>query len=113
MAPDWHHSADYFERWAIFRTFPYLTKFTRFLSKFIEDQEKGIYSGGPVRPPGVYTLFRYYNTLPEFARESPIVKNVLRNLEYTKHDLTLKEKETLLNYACLFTLPFDECILPK
>jgi hypothetical protein len=31
------------------------------------------------------SLFRYYNLLPEFARNHVIVKNAVRGMEYFKH----------------------------
>ena len=36
------------------------------------------------------SLFMYYNLLPEFARNHPIIIQTVRCLEFARHDLTIQ-----------------------
>jgi len=58
-----------------------------------------------INPP---SLFAYYNTLPQWCRDHPIVRNTLMAFEFTKPTLAIKEKEMALNYACSFLRPIDK-----
>ena len=57
-----------------------------------------------VNPP---SLFTYYYTLPKWAREDPMVKNVVMAFEYHKPWLSIREKEQALNLTCSFLRPID------
>lgn len=54
------------------------------------------------------SLWAYYNTLPKWAREDPIIRNVVMAFEYHKPDVSIREKEMALNFACSFLRPIDE-----
>ena len=57
-----------------------------------------------VNPP---TLWTYYSTLPKWAREDPVVRNVMMACEYHQPLMTIRQKENLLNMACSFLRPID------
>lgn len=101
----WEDQVFHVQKWAIFRAFPAMmnlmaivTNMKGFMDKHGEGQE-------PVLP----SLLRYYNLLPKYARQHRLVKKVVKALEFTKHDLSIQEKELAVNYVCQFTLPLDPC----
>ena len=54
------------------------------------------------------SLFAYYETLPDWARDHPTIKQLVVNLEYSKPLLSLKEKEHLVNFALRVFIPPNE-----
>lgn len=58
-----------------------------------------------INPP---TLWAYYLTLPQWARDNPGVRNVLMAYEYHKPTLDIRQKEIALNYAISFLRPIDK-----
>ena len=105
---DYQAAQDSIEKWAIFRLYPILNRWTSSVQNALKDLDNETEEGIPPGPP---SLFRYYNLLPEVARKSPIIINLVRCLEFSKHDMTLEQKEWALNYACEFTLPMDPSTL--
>jgi hypothetical protein len=57
-----------------------------------------------VNPP---SLWAYYSTLPSWARNDPIVRNVMMAMEYHKPTLDIRQKEQAMNLACSFLRPID------
>ena len=57
-----------------------------------------------INPP---SLWAYYSTLPKFAREDPVVRNVVMAMEYHKPTMTIRQKEDALNYACSLLRPIE------
>lgn len=57
-----------------------------------------------INPPSLWT---YYSTLPSWARNDPIVRNVMMTMEYHKPNLDIRQKENALNLACSFLRPID------
>ena len=104
LADNFHDSQEIIEKWSMFRIFPVFSLWMNSINKFMHDLNNDAIPCTPVRLPSLYT---YYNLLPKFAREHPIIRNIVRGLEWSKHDVSMKEKEIMLNYACLFTLPMD------
>lgn len=54
------------------------------------------------------TLWTYYETLPKWARNDPVVRNVMMAMEYKQPHLGIREKENALNFACSFLRPIDK-----
>lgn len=104
---EWNTNVEHVERWLIFRMFPAIHKFKNIIRE-IHSKTEGKESQNEVILP---TLYRYYNTLPKFARDSVIVKNLVKAFEFTKPTMSIREKELSLNYICQFTLPMDKCLL--
>lgn len=102
---DYQQIQEDLEKWSLFRLYPILNNWF----KVFDHQMKNINSpplmGEKVTP--LPTLMRYYSLLPEFARNNQIVMDVVRAFEFTKHDLTLREKEIAVNFACQFALPME------
>ena len=79
------------EKWTVFRAMPMLMKYDRSVLNF----GKGIRLGtikGPVfvnnfRHP---TLWAYFETLPRWARDHPIIRNVMMAFEYHKPTVALR-----------------------
>lgn len=101
---EWNHNVEHVERWAIFRMFPMLLKFQQYMK---EAYQKSASNGNKhvILP----SLYRYYNLLPKFARDSIFVKDVVKALEFTKPTMSIRDKELSLNFVCRFTLPMDKC----
>jgi hypothetical protein len=57
-----------------------------------------------INPP---SLWSYYETLPKWCRDHPVVRNVLMAFEYHKTGLDIRQKELSLNLACSFVRPID------
>lgn len=53
------------------------------------------------------TLWTYWETLPSWARNEPIVRRVMMAMEYKQPHMTIKQKEHALNFACSFLRPLD------
>jgi hypothetical protein len=54
------------------------------------------------------TLWAYYETLPRWARNDPLVRNVMMAMEYKQPRLDIRAKEQALNFACSFLRPLDQ-----
>ena len=58
-----------------------------------------------INPPSLNT---YFSTLPSFARNDPFVRTAF--MAYEHHhtsDMTIRQKENMLNMACSFLRPVD------
>lgn len=53
------------------------------------------------------TLWTYYSTLPSWARNDPVVRNVMMACEYHQPLMSIRQKENALNLACSFLRPMD------
>jgi hypothetical protein len=104
LTNDDHNNQFLIEQWAMFRIFPVMVNFFGNFDKLVAHMQT-IQGQQKVLP----TLMRYYNLLPEFARNAPYVRNAVRGLEFYKHSVPLEEKELWLNYVCQFALPREEC----
>jgi hypothetical protein len=58
-----------------------------------------------INPP---SLWAYYNTLPQWLRDHPAIKNVVIAFEYHKPTMNIRDKELALNYVCSFIKPIDK-----
>ena len=58
-----------------------------------------------VNPP---SLFTYYLTMPQWARDHPSIRNVLMAFEYHKPTLDIRQKELTMNLAMSFIRPIDK-----
>ena len=105
---EWNQNVEHVERWTIFRMFPQFLKLNEYMLDFLNGTEKLCPQEKEIIVP---SLYRYYNLLPEFARESIMVKNLVRAFEFTKPGMSIRDKELSLNFICRFTLPMDECNL--
>ena len=52
-------------------------------------------------------MWAYYETLPQWCRESRLVRNVLFALEYYKPHMEFREKELAMNYMCAQLAPIE------
>ncbi len=57
-----------------------------------------------INPP---SLFAYYETLPQWARDHPAICNVVMAFEYHKPTVDIRQKEIAMNYAMSFIRPID------
>lgn len=97
------------ERWTIFRGLPMMMKYDQALSQFF----KGIQQGtlripdfvNTINPP---SLWAYYETLPRWARDHPVVRNAVIAFEYYKPITTIRQKEIAMNYAVSFIRPIHK-----
>ena len=58
--------------------------------------------------PKLTSLYPYYATLPKFVRDDHNVKLAYRALEFTKHTMSIADKEKALNFICYSALEMDE-----
>ena len=103
-----HYYMTDMEKWTLYRGLPKMIKFARGWDEFWNDIAKGYYRGrevsDEVKIPSIWT---YYNTLPGWARENPIVKNLAFALEYHKPHMDWRQKEIALNLACTYLRPIE------
>ena len=59
------------------------------------------------------TLFGYYNLLPREMREHPAVYSAFIGLEKFSHQISLAEKQEVLNRICMMVQPDPECIVNR
>lgn len=97
------------ERWTLFQALPNLMSIDRTARLLLQQMSTGVVKVpdyvNEVNPP---TLWTYYETLPSWARENPIVRNVMMAMEYHHKALDIRQKETALNFACQFLRPVEE-----
>ena len=55
----------------------------------------------------VPSLWAYYETLPSWARNDSVIRNVMMAYEYHKPDVSLRDKETAMNFACSLLRPIE------
>jgi len=100
--PEW-------EQWAVFRALPSALKLDGILHKHFTGFRNGTLFVPKfdelINPP---SLWAYYMTLPQWARDHPGVRNVLMAYEYHKPTLDIRQKEIALNYAISFIKPIDK-----
>jgi len=101
---DYQTAQEYIEKWAIFRLYPRINYLSENVNRALADAMAGRHNEPEVK---LATLMRYYSLLPDFVRTNPIIINLVRAFEFTKHDMTLEQKEMALNYAAQFCLPMD------
>ena len=96
------------ERWSLFRTLPIFLQTDRQMAQLYQKMKDGEIEVPDyikdVNPPSLWT---YYYTLPKWARDDPIVKNVVMSFEYRQPGVDIRQKETMLNLACSFLRPID------
>lgn len=96
------------ERWSLFRTLPLLLQFDRqvmqMYSKLLNGHIEVPNFVKDVNPP---SLWAYYYTLPRWARDDPVIRNVVMAMEYRQPGVDIRAKEQLLNFACSFLRPID------
>jgi len=107
MDMDYQTAQAYIEKWAIFRLYPRINYLNENVHKAIADAMAGRHNQPEVKIP---TLMRYYSLLPDFVRGNPIIINLVRAFEFTKHEMTLEQKEIALNYAAQFCLPMEPAL---
>lgn len=97
------------ERWSLFKTLPMIMEFDQDVRSMINKMASGTVPipdfVKEVNPP---SLWAYYYTLPKWAREDPIVKNVMMAMEYHQPGVNIRTKEAMLNYACSFLRPIGD-----
>lgn len=96
------------ENWSIQRALPQMMTYHKDLMTMADQ----IYKGHVVIPDYLNevqrpSLWAYYETLPRWARNHPIVRNVVMACEYHKPWLSIRQKEEGLNFACSFLRPID------
>jgi hypothetical protein len=62
--------------------------------------------GKELKPPP--SLWTYFETLPDWCRDHPYVRDVLMGLEYHQNRTSIKDKELALNYACSLIRPIGK-----
>ena len=96
------------EKWAIFRMLPQMLKFDRALTDWITNVEKGtLITPSYDKERNQPSLWTYYETLPQWARDSPIVRQTLYAFEYHKPHMDIRQKEMGLNFAASMLRPIE------
>ena len=97
------------ERWTTFRGLPMMMQYDQQMLNFFKGLRQGTIRVpdfmAKVNPP---SLFAYYETLPQWARDHPAVRNVLMAFEFHKPTLDIRQKEIAMNYAMSFIRPIDQ-----
>lgn len=61
-----------------------------------------------INPP---SLWAYYLTLPEWCRDSSLIRNILYSFEYHKPAIDIRQKELAMNLACSYLRPIEGRLL--
>jgi hypothetical protein len=79
------------ERWTIFRGLPMMMQYDQVMNNFFKGLRQGTLRVpdfiNKINPP---SLWAYYETLPQWARDHPAVRNVLMAFEYHKPTLEIR-----------------------
>ena len=82
------------ERYSLFRALPLLVQSDRQIMDLVHKIQNGLIQVPNfiklVNPPSLWT---YYYTLPKWARDDPIVKNVMMAMEYKQPGVDIRAKE--------------------
>jgi hypothetical protein len=54
------------------------------------------------------SLLSYYYLLPKWARDHPVIKTVVQNIEHTKAHNSYREKQMMVNLAMTLVMPMSE-----
>ena len=96
------------ERWTIFRALPPMLKYDKLMVNALDGMANGTLKVpdymNTINPP---SLWAYYETLPKWCRDHPLIRNVLMAFEYHKPGMPFRQKELALNFACSFIRPID------
>lgn len=104
-----NHYLDNIEEVAKWSYFQFIPRYKSFM--------KGIFEMPPelwaktlqkLSPKKQQTLLSYYYLLPKWARDHPIIKMVVQNLEHTKAHSTYREKQLMVNLACSLIMPISK-----
>ncbi|KAL4478636.1 hypothetical protein ABPG74_006871 [Tetrahymena malaccensis] len=104
-----HYQIPSIEKWSIFRQFPNMYHWWK---KFYETNKR--MSEQPMvryQYSGIPSVYTYFYTMPEFARNNIVVQNVARCFEFNRPELNHQQKIMALNYAAKFALPLDDLIV--
>jgi len=87
---------------------PKVLKYERGLADFLENVNKGMvvcpdYHEQQNRP----SLWTYYETLPAWCRDNPIVRQTLFAFEYNKPHMDIRQKELGLNFMASMLRPVE------
>lgn len=83
-------------------------KFDAKMDEHLENVESG-YLPVPdytkiINPP---SLWAYYLTLPQWARDHSVIRNILYAFEYHQPRMNIKDKEVAMNLACSYLQPIE------
>lgn len=96
------------ERWTLFQGLPNLMKWDQQLIQLHQQMKEGHVKIPDyikdINPPSLWT---YYYTLPKWARDDPVVKNIVMACEYNQPWMPIRAKEQLINYATSMLRPIE------
>lgn len=114
---DWQVAVPYIERWSSLRV---IRQFYKYCDSYEKEIDR-LNNSTPVindEPSDKYypTLLAYYNILPKFIRDDPLMITTVRGLEKHKGEWSFKDKIKLVNEAamhCLDKEPWVKEVLPE
>jgi hypothetical protein len=104
----WHENIEEVARWSQFMAIPNLSRYFKALSDITPTMIKTVID---YKPKKLKSLLSYYYLLPQWAREHPIIKSVVQNIEHTKPHQTYREKQLMINMAMTLLMPMDAGII--
>jgi hypothetical protein len=103
------HYLDNIEEVAKWSYFHFIPKYKAFWKSLFEFPPDSYYEGlKKLKPKKVQTLLSYYYLLPKWARDNPIIKSVVQNIEHTKAHNTYREKQLMVNLAMTLIMPMNK-----
>lgn len=97
------------ERWTLFNQLPNLYKFDQSVRSLVSQMAAGTVTVPDyLKTVNSPTLWTYWETLPSWARNEPLIRNVMMAMEYRQPSLSIRQKEEALNFACSFLRPLDQ-----
>ncbi len=109
---NWDFSHFTMERWAMFRAVPILQKgFDGIKDAFHYSKSLHFQHYNEVKTTKLPSLWAYFETLPQWARDHPCIRDIFMGFEYHKPQVSMRNKEVALNFASSLILPMDEEII--
>ena len=104
-----NHYLENFEEVAKWSYFHFIPRYKVFWKSFFEFP-KEFYTKNldKIETKKLKTLFSYYYLLPKWARDHPVIKTVVQNIEHTKAHNSLREKQLMVNLAMSLIMPISE-----
>lgn len=96
------------ESWSTFRQLPQLLKYEKNVCDFMSNVRLGLTTCPSFdkerNPPSLWT---YYETLPDWCRNNPLIRQTLFAFEYSKPHLDIRQKELGMNFVASMLTPVE------
>ena len=97
------------EKWSVFTALPEVFRHDNNMLHALQMINKGLImphvDNDSFHPK---SLWPYFNILPDYCRNHPVVRRLFMGLEYRQPRILLEDKQRALNYAASLFMPIGE-----